>query len=228
MLGWHPDATADDQIVTTRPSTISHVAGSEDISFSIEYTTIPANTQTTGIGVSIYFDSSKLEFVSLAENSVLEGSLIGITDAASEIANDSSNGDGDTATDKKASVAFTSFTGINFPPSSSWPADEAPLSLATLVFRATENGLVGSTTLNYQLDAATGFTAVVEPAIIEFKLDAVLPVITIADEDNTITIEAEGPLTSKESSQLTDFWVGITALDNIDGDVCDVSPYGTT
>ena len=86
-------AMADDQIVTTNPSATSQVAGSEDISLSIEYATSPANTQTTGLGVSIYFDSTKLEFVSMAENSVLEDSLIGITGAPSDIAADDDNDD---------------------------------------------------------------------------------------------------------------------------------------
>ncbi|HIG62055.1 MAG TPA: HYR domain-containing protein [Gammaproteobacteria bacterium] len=209
-------ATADDQIVTTNPSATSQVAGSEDISLSIEYATSPANTQTTGLGVSIYFDSTKLEFVSMAENSVLEDSLIGITGAPSDIAADDDNDDDDTATDKKATIAFTSFNG-KFPPSSSWPADEAALSLATLVFRAADAGLVGTTTINYKLNTASGYTGIAESATIEFQADAVDPVITVVDD--SITIEAEGPLTSEDSSQLTDFIAGMTAEDNLDGNL---------
>ena len=209
-------ATADDQIVTTNPSATSQVAGSEDISLSIEYATSPANTQTTGLGVSIYFDSTKLEFVSMAENSVLEDSLIGITGAPSDIAADDDNDDDDSATDKKATIAFTSFNG-KFPPSSSWPEDEAALSLATLVFRAADAGLVGTTTINYSLNTASGYTGIAESATIEFEADAVDPVITVVDD--SVTIEAEGPLTSEDSSQLTNFIAGMTAEDNLDGDL---------
>ena len=171
MLSWFPDATADTQIITTNPVS-SYVASGHDVSLSVEYATDPANSQTTGLGVSIYFDSTKLEFVSLAENSVLEDSLIGITAAPQDIATDDDNDDDDTTTDSKATIAFTSFNG-KFPSSSSWPADEAALSLATIIFRAAETVIDGTTTtINYSLNTASGYVGTAEPAVIEFREDS--------------------------------------------------------
>ncbi len=43
----------------------------------------------------------------------------------------------------------------------------------------------------------------------------------ISAVETSITIEAEGPLTSEESEQLVDFRAGITASDNIQGDISD-------
>ena len=171
LLCWLPHIKADDQIITTNPSTSSHVAGAKDISLSIEYATNSANTQTTGIGISIYFDSSKLEFVSLTENGAVEDDLFVITAAPSDIATDDDNDDDNSATDKKANINLISFSG-NFPDEDVWPADEAPLSLGTIVFRAAETGIIGTTTINYELNTALGYNGVAESATIEFLADS--------------------------------------------------------
>jgi len=212
-------AQADSQIISTNPPSVSQVAGSEDISLSIEYATDPANTQTTGIGIKIYFDSTKLEFVSLTESEAA-GNPIGITSLPSDITDDADNDDGDSATDSKANIAFADFGG-EFPDEDEWPADGAALGLATIVFKAAGSGLVGTTTINYELSEASGYDPVAESVIITFQADDVNPVITIADEDSSVTVEATGPLTSEENSEIQAFFDGVTASDNIDGDITD-------
>ena len=129
-------AQADSQIITTNPASASQVAGSEDISLSIEYATDPANTQTTGIGIKIYFDSSKLEFVSLTESEAA-GNPIGITRLPDDITEDTNNDDDDQATDSKANIAFAEFSG-EFPDEDAWPADGAALGLSTIVFKSAD------------------------------------------------------------------------------------------
>jgi len=210
-------AQADSQIISTNPTSASQVAGSEDISLSIEYATDPANTQTTGIGIKIYFDSTKLEFLSLTESEAA-GSPIGITRLPSDITDDANNDDDDSTTDSKANIAFADFGG-EFPDEDEWPADGAALGLATIVFKAAEPGLVGTTTINYELSEASGYDPVAESVIITFEADTVDPVITIAD--SSVTVEATGPLTSEENSAIQAFFEGVTAEDNIDGDITD-------
>ena len=75
------------------------------------------------------------------------------------------------------------------------------------------------TTINYVLDGAAGFDTAAESATITIKGDEIPPEISAAE--TSITIEAEGPLTSEESEQLVDFQAGITASDNIQGDISD-------
>lgn len=210
-------ASADSQIISTNPTSASQVAGSEDISLSIEYATDPANTQTTGIGIKIYFDSSKLEFLSLAESDAA-GNPIGITSLPSDITEDADNDDGDSETDSKANIAFADFSG-EFPDEDVWPADGAALGLATIVFKAAAPGLVGTTTINYELSGASGYETVAESVTVTFEADTVDPVITIAD--SSVTVEATGPLTSEENSQIQAFFEGVTAEDNIDGNITD-------
>ena len=60
-------AHADSQDLTTSPLSFSVDAGSTGLEVTVSYDTTPTGLQTTGAGISIFYDSSKLTFVSLAE-----------------------------------------------------------------------------------------------------------------------------------------------------------------
>jgi hypothetical protein len=60
-------ANADSQDLTTAPLSFSVDAGSTGLEVTVSYDTTPTGLQTTGAGISVFYDSSKLTFVSLAE-----------------------------------------------------------------------------------------------------------------------------------------------------------------
>ena len=59
-----------EQTLTMDPAAISTRGGAEGVSITASYATSDA-AKTTGVGVSLYFDSTKLSFVSLAGSDAL-------------------------------------------------------------------------------------------------------------------------------------------------------------
>jgi hypothetical protein len=160
---------ADTQTVTVESSVLTSAEGKQ-ITLDFFYQTDPASTQTTGLGISFYYDSEYLEFVSAAEDSALEDQLIGITDVPGDIAEDSDNEDSDADTDKVGTIAFTSFNG-NFPPSSAWTADEVPIPLFSAVFTAADPEYIGESSVNLSLNTASGYDGSAAPFTVEFLID---------------------------------------------------------
>ena len=76
-------AYADQQVFTPSPTTLSVAPGATGIELTVGYDTSPSGLQTTGAGISIYFDSSKLTFVSLT--ALHEGDLLSVTAAPATI-----------------------------------------------------------------------------------------------------------------------------------------------
>ena len=122
--------SADEQIVS---SEVIAGSGGADIMLVLRYQTIPENQQTTGLGVSVYFDSTQLDFISMSADSAVADSLIGITSLPGHIADDSDDNDADASTDKVATIAFTSFNG-RFPPSTTWTGMADGVVIATPQF----------------------------------------------------------------------------------------------
>ncbi len=58
-------AAAESQIVTSSPTSVSVPAGETGIELTISYDTDPTGVQTTGLGVKVVYDSSKLTLVSM-------------------------------------------------------------------------------------------------------------------------------------------------------------------
>ena len=118
----------------------------EEVTLSLSYQTNPVSVRTTGIGVKIFFDSSKVNFTSLVIES--DEDLLQATINAADIQDDSNNLDTDELTDKFANVAYVSFTGEFAVPS---------IPLYTIAFKATDTFNSGTTAINFTLMTAQGF-----------------------------------------------------------------------
>ncbi|MBT5202763.1 MAG: hypothetical protein HOL98_04840 [Gammaproteobacteria bacterium] len=153
-IGLSGKLAADQQMVSGE---IIAGSGGTDIMLVLSYQTRPENQQTTGLGVSVYFDSSQLEFISMSADSAVANSLIGITSQPGHIADDADDNDADGSTDKVATIAFTSFNG-RFPPSTAWTGTTDGVVIATLLFNATANSSAGMTTINYHLNTASAYS----------------------------------------------------------------------
>ena len=96
---------ADQQVFTPSPTTLSVSPGATGIELMVSYDTTPSGLQTTGAGISIYFDSSKLTFVSLT--ALHQGDLLSVTSTPASISDDSSDGDGDEIEDDESASDWT-------------------------------------------------------------------------------------------------------------------------
>ena len=210
-------ALGAEQTITTDPSNTDVKAGQTGIALALGYSSTD-NEQTTGLGVKIFFDSSQVTFVSLASSAEVEDFIIGITETPDSISMDSDNLDDDPKTDMFANIAVSSFNG-KFPGSGDWP-ESGPLPFATITFDLASTAQEDTiTSVNYVLDGAAGYETVAESATITIKGDEVPPEITAVA--TSVTIEAEGPYTSETTEQLDEFIEGITATDNVQGDISD-------
>lgn len=153
-LAWAVPVCAKEQIVSGE--VISGIGGA-DISLRLGYQTSPANEQTTGVGVSVYFNSSHLTFMGMSADAAVEGTLIGITALPEHIVDDTHNGDADEATDKVATIAFTSFNG-RFPPTEALVEQSENVNLAMLLFNYNPAASTGMTTIHYQIRTASGYS----------------------------------------------------------------------
>ena len=208
-------ALAAEQKITTDPSNTDVKAGQTGIALALGYSSTD-NEQTTGLGVKIFFDSTQVTFVSLASSAEVEDFIIGITETPDSISTDDKDLDGDPKTDKFANIAVSSFNG-KFPGSGDWP-ESGPLPFATITFDLATTAQEDTiTAINYVLDGAAGYDTAAESATITIKGDEIPPEITASA--TSITIEAEGAYTPLSSEQLTEFLAGISASDNIQGDI---------
>ena len=213
LLGFSVAATsayADKQVLTSDPTSVQITKGSTDeFSIKVAYDTDPSGSKTTGIGVKVFFDSSKLTFVSMANNSGED--TIAATLTAEEVAGspDSSNADNDSNTDYFANIAWTSFGG-SFP---------APISnLFTVTFKPATTSFEGTTNINYaNLSLASGYEASAESVVITFAGDTVDPQITAPSAISVDAGSADG--TAATQSDIATFLAGATATDNLDGDI---------
>ena len=163
-LAWAGPLFAKEQIVSGE---VMSGAGNADVSLQIGYQTSPANEQTTGVGVSVYFDSSELAFMGMSAGSAVESELIGITALPEHVADDTTNADSDEATDKVATIAFTSFSG-RFPSSQAFSEQVQGIGLATLLFNYQPAGSAGMTTIHYRLRTASGYSGTATSTTIGF------------------------------------------------------------
>ncbi|MBC6481353.1 MAG: DUF11 domain-containing protein [Hormoscilla sp. GM7CHS1pb] len=153
------------------------------VSFDVEYTTDPANSGTTGLGLRLHWDSTQLTFDSLENffrvDFVREGTPSDDTDDL----------DGDPDTDRFVLVAWADFGG------GIWPDDPStlPVTLYTANFR-TSPDFADATTLNFTASStAAGFELDPTPVIIQEG--EVLPpaIVTIAATDDDAAEEGEDP-----------------------------------
>jgi len=187
------------QTVTLTPAAITLAVGSNGISLTGQYAASDA-AKTTGLGVSIYFDSSKLSFVSLASSNALGAYVLSATTTPDAIQDDTDNDDGDITTDKKAIIAYASFTGA-------FPASGEAFSL---VFDAASSTYEGSAQVNLVIDPAEGYIGIAEPAVIHFVLDS--------DNDGVLDVDDAFPFDPSESVDTDGDGIGDNADPDDDGD----------
>ncbi|MBF0339610.1 MAG: dockerin type I repeat-containing protein [Magnetococcales bacterium] len=159
------DLLAKEQVVSSALST-QKVAPGGSVSITIQYQTgNPAESQVTGLGLKLFFDSSRLTFTGLTD--VLQsgsspgsgaGVLIG-QDATPQ--DDTANLDGDASTDKMLGLAWAAMDG-NWPGSGvTWPV---PLFKANFTLAA---GAVGPAVVHVLgTGTASGYTLTAGNAVI--------------------------------------------------------------
>ena len=135
--------------------------------------------------------------------------LLQATTAAADIQSDSSDADSDSSTDKFANVAYTAFGG-DF---------AAPVSpMFKIVFKPATTSYIGTTKINYVLSLAAGYTGEASSVTVTFKDDEVLPELSNVPETLMVSVTDDNGAPATESS-IKSFLEGVTASDNIDGDI---------
>ena len=162
LLAWAGLSQAAEQTITFDPAAITTSIGAEGLSFTASYRASDAAT-TAGVAIALYFDSSKLTFVSLTGSADLENFIIQSTATPDSIQNDSDNADEDETTDKKAIIAFAS---LNVP--AIFPASGEAFSV---VFNVNDDIALGSTSVNVTLAAASGYVGAAAPVVITIAVD---------------------------------------------------------
>ena len=211
-LVWvHSALAADKQVVTSSPSSVEIAKGSTD-NFTIEatYDTDPSGSTTTGLGIGIFFDSSKISFVSMSNAHTK--SVFLMHEAPEDIQSDASNDDSDESTDYVALITWADLTGDD--------DFTAPSDLFTVTFKPATSDFEGTTSINYsKFSAAAGYEVSAEPSSITvtFAGDTVDPTISAP---SSISVEAEGSDgTPASNTEIVAFLTGGTASDNLDGDI---------
>ena len=143
-----------EQIVTPSPARQTALPNTS-VSLDVTYSTNPASQQTRGLELRLHFDSSQLRFDGLAN--VFPTAL---SQKGAAVAETAATDDGDPATDRVVSVAWTGLTGAN------WPA-AFPVRLYTATF-TTAADFNASTRVNFTAsDTAAGFTMSLQSATIQ-------------------------------------------------------------
>jgi len=144
---------AAQQTLTTSPTALAVEAGAMALDVTVSYDTDPADARTPGVGISVFFDSSRLSLVSLT---ALYGTdLLQATTTPSSVGNDTSDLDGDSATDKRALIAYASLDTL-------WPSAGVlrPVELFIVRFDAVSATWTGTTPINVRVTTlASGYSA---------------------------------------------------------------------
>ena len=207
------------QIITPVPDAQTVLAGN-DFTIDVNYSTDPANTPTTGLGLGIFWDSSQVLLTGLPNLLEIEG----VTQPTGVVEEDVEDLDGDPNTDRFLVQAWLDLGG-NFP--SATPADSERLFTAN--FTAVD-GFSG-TTVNFSDSAvASGFEFVSTSATIEAGTAPELSIddVTVTEGDSGDITEAVFTVTLSEAvdSEVTvDF---STAADTASADDGDYTPINGT
>ena len=212
-------AGAVTQTVAVSPDSDLTVAiDGTEVTFAVTYATDPDLAQTTGIGINLHYDSTKLTFVSFSANEDVSDSL-----GNGEKPEDEGTIDASEVTDR---VVYTSYasTQSEFPDTDDFIKDgqivsfQMPVELFSVTFSRASADFAGPTTLNFTTTTGPGNEVVADSFDIVFKDDEVPPEITLAE--TSITVEAVGPTTSEDNSpELAAFIQTITVTDNKDTDI---------
>ena len=137
------NAVAQQEVVF--PSLISADPGARSISIPFVYSTKPSGLQTSGLEISVFFDSSWLAPSGIED--LYEESLQKEPAFLLQVADDGQNEDGDLNTDSKLTISYKKDNGT-------WPSvNNSPegLKIFDLVFRALETSFKGQSKVNIAL-----------------------------------------------------------------------------
>lgn len=163
FLGIFASASVSSAIQTISPSqAVFNVSAGDIIEVSIKYdASSPRNT--TGIGVQLYYDSSKLTFTGVSNifSKGVAGSVADIDDVVDR--------DGDSSTDKMIPSAW-------FDISSNWTGGTNPDDVILYkVSFTTKVGVTSNTKINFTGDASGGNTFSSTPVTVATLVDVIPP-----------------------------------------------------
>jgi hypothetical protein len=144
---------ANQQALFIEPASIVVDVGAVAAELTVSYDTVPGGLQTTGAGISVFFDSTKLRLETLTP--IYQEGLTQATRTADSVIVDSSDLDDDHSTNKRAIIAYTSFRGR-------WPDSDSlgPLQLFNVAFVAASQDWSGETQVNFVVTSlAAGFSS---------------------------------------------------------------------
>ena len=171
-------AYGNDQIIYSQPSSVTSGPGAE-ISFDVYYNTSNNNSDLTGIGLHMHWDSEILEFQNLSQ--IYSPALF----VQGEPENNSENLDGDYRTDLLVHLSWLDIDG-------QWP----PASLPVKLFRATFK-MLGIT------DTKVNFSASSSPAGYSIQH---APFLVHADESGSLQVNIDGPDQAQWKLTGTNIW----------------------
>ena len=157
---------ANQQALFIEPASIVVDVGAVGAALTVSYDTVPGGLQTTGAGISVFFDSTKLRLETLTP--IYQEGLTQATRTADSVIVDSSDLDDDHSTNKRAIIAYTSFRG-RCPDSDSL----GPLQLFNVAFVAASQDWSGETQVNFVVTSlAAGFSSMSRSVTIRIQGDS--------------------------------------------------------
>ena len=157
---------ANQQALFIEPASIDMDVGMVGTELTVSYVTVPGGLQTAGAGISVFFDSSKLRLESLIP--IYAEGFVQASRTMDSVIVDTSDLDDDHSTDKRAIIAYTSFSGR-------WPDSDSlgPLQLFNVAFVAASQDWSGETQVNFVVTSlAAGFSSMSRSVTIRIQGDS--------------------------------------------------------
>lgn len=201
VLG-HVNAFAASQSVTGSLS-IQEIADGDQVTISVTYQATD-DSLTTGLGLRLHFDSSKLSDAAVAD-------LLTVDKIGAQFLDDVSDFDNDESTDKFYSSNWASFSG-------SWPTGkEFPVTLYSLTFTGASG--FSDTKLNFSKSSGAVGYDFESQSITIYRQEG--PVITTPADISVSAVDATGVAASNEA--ISSFLAGASAVDNVDGVISEIT-----
>ena len=157
---------ANQQALFIEPASIDMDVGMVGTELTVSYDTVPGGLQTAGAGISVFFDSTKLRLESLIP--IYAEGFVQASRTMDSVIVDTSDLDDDHSTDKRAIIAYTSFSGR-------WPDSDSlgPLRLFNVEFAAANQNWTGETQVNFVVTSlAAGFSSMSRSVTIRIQGDS--------------------------------------------------------